>query len=327
VSDYAGSVLVSSAGRRVQLVRYFQRALADLGIRGKLITTDMNPDWSAASRLSDAAFKAPKVSSPEYASFLTALVKREGVRLIIPTNDLELLVLCGLRDELQSLGCTAVVSDIDLVRISRDKRKSNEWFRTIGCEPPRALDKNALTYPCFVKPFDGSMSMGARALLSPASVSADVMTDARLMFLEYLAPSQFDEYTIDAYYDRGGVLRCFVPRKRLEVRSGEISKGIALRGKTYDYLAPRLARVTGARGCLTFQFFASKAEDRWVASELNARFGGGIPLTYGAGANYPEWLLREYILGDRVEDFDGWKDRTAMVRYDDDVIFEAEAPA
>ena len=67
MSDYAGSVLVSSAGRRVQLVRYFQRALADLGIRGKVITTDMNPDWSAASRLSDAAFKAPRVSSPEYA--------------------------------------------------------------------------------------------------------------------------------------------------------------------------------------------------------------------------------------------------------------------
>jgi carbamoyl-phosphate synthase large subunit len=176
-----------------------------------------------------------------------------------------------------------------------------------------------------VKPFDGSMSIGARALLSPGAVSADVLTDSRLMFLEYFAPSQYDEYTIDAYYDRDGALRCLVPRKRLEVRGGEISKGIALRGKTYDYLLPRLTSVTGARGCLTFQFFASKTEDRWVASELNARFGGGIPLTYGAGANYPEWLLREYILGEKIADFESWRDRTAMVRYDDDVIFTADA--
>ena len=249
------------------------------------------------------------------------------MRLIIPTNDLELLVLCGLRDELQSLGCTAVVSDIDLVRISRDKRKSNEWFRTIGCEPPRALDKNALTYPCFVKPFDGSMSMGARALLSPASVSADVLTDARLMFLEYLAPSQFDEYTIDAYYDRGGVLRCFVPRKRLEVRSGEISKGIALRGKTYDYLAPRLARVTGrarmphvsvlrvqGRGPL-----GGERAERAIRRRHSAHIRRRRQLSGMASARVHP--------GREVEDFDGWKDRTAMVRYDDDVIFEAEAPA
>ena len=322
-----GSVLITSAGRRVQLVRFFQRALADLKFNGKVVTAEMNPEWSPASRLADGAFRAPRVTAPEYEQFLTDLVRREGIRLIVPTIDTELLVLAGMRDKLEALGCAVALSDSALVSICRDKRQSNEWFRTIGCEPPRMLDAGRLTFPCFVKPFDGCMSKGARALLSPDMVSPDVFTDAALMFMEYLAPSDFDEYTIDAYYDRTGTLRCLVPRKRIEVRGGEIAKGIALRGKTYDYLAPRLAKVAGASGCLTFQFFASKREDRWLASELNPRFGGGYPLSYAAGANYPEWLIREHLLDERITDFDEWKDRTAMVRYDAEVIFTADSLA
>ena len=43
-----GSVLITSAGRRVQLVRFFQRALADLKFNGKVVTAEMNPEWSPA---------------------------------------------------------------------------------------------------------------------------------------------------------------------------------------------------------------------------------------------------------------------------------------
>ena len=65
----------------------------------------------------------------------------------------------------------------------------------------------------------------------------------------------------------------------------------------------------------------SRAEARWVAIELNPRFGGGYPLSYAAGANYPDWLIREYLLDEDVPEFEGWQDRTAMARYDDEVIF------
>ena len=145
-------------------------------------------------------------------------------------------------------------------------------------------------------------------------MSDHILADEKLLFMEYLGPDEFDEYTVDAYYDTNGALKCLVPRKRIEVRGGEISKGVALKGKTYDYLRQKLERIEGARGCLTFQFFASKQEDRWLASELNPRFGGGFPLSYAAGANYPEWLIREYLLHEEIPVFDNWKDRTAMVR-------------
>src|SRR5690606_19102883 len=98
---------------------------------------------------------------------------------------------------------------------------------------------------------------------------------------------------------------------------------VALKGRTYAYLRDRLGTVEGARGCLTLQLFVSRNEDRWVASELNARFGGGYPLSYHAGADYPEWLIREYLLCEQVPFYDGWKEGTAMVRHDTEIIFTA----
>ena len=320
------NVLVTSAGRRVQLVRFFQRALADLRLGGSVVTTDLNPEWSAAARTADASFRSPPVSAQTYAEFLCDLVRREKIGLIVPTIDTELYSLALLRECFASAGCSVAISDPDLIAFARDKRLSNEWFQTIGCESPKMFDANRLSFPCFAKPFDGSLSRGARPLLTRDMASLDVLRDPRMMFMELFAPDQFDEYTIDTYYDRSGTLRCLVPRLRVEVRGGEISKGLTVRGALYDYLWPRLACVKGARGCLTFQFFASKSDERWVAIEVNPRFGGGYPLSYFAGANYPEWLLREYLLGQDIADFDGWREGTAMVRHDEEIIFRADCP-
>jgi carbamoyl-phosphate synthase large subunit len=321
MSDTAGHVLITSAGRRVQLVRFFQRALKDQSLSGRVLVGEANPVWSAAAHIADAAIRMPRVTDEGYDRFLLDLVEREGVRLIVPTIDTELLRLSKLRGALLELQCNVSVSDVELIEICRDKRRSDIWFREMGFSTPEIFDRDRLRFPCFVKPYDGSLSQGAKALLSPDMLSPGLLSDEKLLFMELLSPAQYDEFTIDAYYSRLGELKCLVPRKRVEVRGGEISKGTALKGATYDYLHDRLCSVRGARGCLTFQFFASRTEARWVAIELNPRFGGGYPLSYAAGANYPEWLIQEYFLGKEIPEFDEWKDRTAMARYDAEVIF------
>lgn len=56
------------------------------------------------------------------------------------------------------------------------------------------------------------------------------------------------------------------------------------------------------------------------AGEINPRFGGGYPLSYAAGANYPELLIREYFLHQQIDYSDEWKDDLLMLRYDDAVF-------
>ena len=80
-----------------------------------------------------------------------------------------------------------------------------------------------------------------------------------------------------------------------EVRGGEVSKGLAMLGPLYDFLSERLKVLKGARGCITLQIFANEANNAYYGIEVNPRFGGGYPLSYFAGANYPMWLMQEYL--------------------------------
>ena len=70
-------------------------------------------------------------------------------------------------------------------------------------------------------------------------------------------------------------------------------------------------------GCICVQLFFHPETQDIVGIEINPRFGGGFPLTYMAGGNFPELLIREYFMGESVDYFDNWKDGMLMLRYDD----------
>jgi carbamoyl-phosphate synthase large subunit len=66
--------------------------------------------------------------------------------------------------------------------------------------------------------------------------------------------------------------------------------------------------------------FVNLKEKSFKAIEINPRFGGGYPLSYAAGANFPKMLIQEYILGKDVEFVDDWEDNLLMLRYDSKVL-------
>jgi carbamoyl-phosphate synthase large subunit len=260
-----------------------------------------------------------RVTDQGYMDELLALCEEQGVGLVIPTIDTELLGLASARARFADRGIHLIISDEKLVRMCRDKRLTAEFFASLDIGTPAPMDRSHLTFPCFSKPYDGSRSVGAKKITCADDVTDDMRRDPKLIFMEFM-DSTFDEFTVDAYFDRNGVLKCMVPRHRLEVRDGEVSKGVTRRGHVYDYLKDRLTRIQGARGCLTVQLFASREGRRYAALEVNPRFGGGYPLSYAAGANFPGWLIDEYILGSAVPFFDGWQPNLLMLRYDAQVL-------
>jgi len=78
--------------------------------------------------------------------------------------------------------------------------------------------------------------------------------------------------------------------------------------------------VDGARGCLTVQFFLNKKTNHIVGIEINPRFGGGYPLSYLAGANFPGWIIQEYLLNESIEYSETWEDNLLMLRYDHEIL-------
>ena len=88
----------------------------------------------------------------------------------------------------------------------------------------------------------------------------------------------------------------------------------------YEYLLNKLPNLIGARGCITLQMLVCEKEDSFKAIEINPRFGGGYPLSYSAGANYPQMLIREYLLNEPVDFFDSWEKNLLMLRYDAKIL-------
>lgn len=317
------NILITSAGQRVSLVKAFKQELSKTYPGYKVFTTDMSPDMSAACNVSDGYFRVRRVTDPGYIEELLGICREHDIRMVVPTIDTELMILAEHKELFLTEGIYLIISAPAFIEQCRDKRKINIFFEERGIRVPATIDKHHPRFPLFIKPYNGSLSADTYVIHSEADLREHHLNNDRLLFMEYLNKQDHDEYTVDMYYDKGGDVKCIVPRKRILVRAGEINKGITSKNGILKYLRQKLAHIDGAVGCLTAQFFLHKVTEAITAIEINARFGGGFPLSYHAGANYPLWLIEEYFQGNEIAYTEDWEDQLLMLRYDDEVLVHA----
>jgi carbamoyl-phosphate synthase large subunit len=260
---------------------------------GRVLAADSNP-LAPTLYLADAGFHLPRVLTPEFIPNLLALVESESIRLIVPTIDTELSVLSRNSELFESNRCLALVSSPRLIDVTSDKWLTVRACAEAGIRTPRSwlrdcLNERELPEQLFIKPRNGSASQNTYSL-----------PRERLEEMLPLVPNAIiqeklegTEVTIDALLDLEGQPIHFVPRRRIRTLGGESIEGVTiddeeLRPWVVEIL--QFASALGGRGPLTIQAFLT---DRGpVLTEINARFGGGFPLTHAAGGHYPEWILR-----------------------------------
>jgi carbamoyl-phosphate synthase large subunit len=318
------NILITSAGRRVGLVRSFQTELKKKFPTSKVYTAEANPQWSSACRISDGYFTIPRVDNENYINSILGLCKQNEIKIVIPTIDTELLVLSSAKNLFSLNNIEIVVSDFDLISKCRDKRQTNLLFNELTIDIPSAIEKKNPSFPLFIKPYDGSLSKDIYLINCKEELADSLLNNPKLMFMEYIDPKDFYEYTIDAYYDKNSILKCLVPRRRIEVRGGEISKGKTEKHNFYNILKDKLGFINGAKGCLTIQFFIGKETEKIIGIEINPRFGGGFPLSYASGANYPGYIIQEYIMNETIDFNNNWIENRVMLRFDSEVILDQD---
>lgn len=314
------NILITSAGQRVALVRGFQETVRRFFPDAKVFTTDMNPRLAPAAYVSDKCFVVPRCTSEDYIETLLTLCIENGIGMIVPTIDTELAILSANKDVFDKQDIFVSVSDFDFVMLCRDKRNTGEFFEKHGIRVPKAIDKYNPTFPLFAKPYDGSLSTNLHYIKNAEELTSEILEDPKLLFMEYIDKEVYKEYTVDMYYGKDNKVKCIVPRERIKIRAGEINKGLTEKEPLTEYLYDRLETIKGCVGCICIQVFLNPQTCDVVGIEINPRFGGGYPQTYAAGGNYPELLVREYFLCEKVDYFDNWKDHLLMLRYDDAVF-------
>ena len=245
--------------------------------------------------------------------------------MLVPTVDLDLPVWAQRRETLLDMGCTALVSSKEVVSICQDKRQMYRFLKKHGFDTPYTMSAAAAmrlkrhSFPYFVKPWDGHASRG----------NAVAHSREELKFLARRVPNclvqQFiegQEYTVDVLVDFAGAVRCVVPRQRLEVRAGEVSKAMTVKHRGIMEQCESLVMKLGAGpGVITIQCFLTAAgQIKFI--EINPRFGGGIPLSIKAGADFARWILQLWLGRKPRIAMDAWRDKLVMLRYDEAVWWQ-----
>lgn len=146
------NVLITSASRKVWLVRAFQDALAD---GGRVVAADLTM-CAPALHVADTAVLLPRSDDDEFLDRLRGVSESQRIRLIVPTRDGELPLLASARDAFSERGVHVAVSDPLAVETCLDKREFLRFCLANGFDVPPVVDTpTAADLPLFARPRRG----------------------------------------------------------------------------------------------------------------------------------------------------------------------------
>lgn len=280
------NLLLTSIGKRIQLIEHLKTAFRVVGADASL--------QNAARHFTDAFYQIPRCREEGYIEALLEICRKEDIKVLIPLYEAEFQVLNAARGQFEELGVHLILSDSRVIEICNDKYETAAFFEKYQIPAPRTLKQEEWAgvdrFPVIVKPLDG---MGS------SNVFRAENAEELAFFTRYVenpivqSCAMGTEYTIDVLCDEQGTPVYIVPRIRLEVRSGEVVKSRTVQQREIVGQTRRLLEALNQEGRIsgpmTIQCFLS-GENQVSFIEINPRFGGGVPLSFAAGADYGNCL-------------------------------------
>nr|BCX01983.1 MAG: carbamoyl phosphate synthase [Bacteroidota bacterium] len=316
------NVLFTSVGRRVELMRAFRDAYSRLEICGHIVATDIDP-LAPALQVVDRPYMVPPLTDSRYIPTLIEICRREKIDLVFPLIDPDIPVLAAHRKEIEATGAKLVVVSTHAAKIAADKWRTMAFFQSLGLPTPKSwlpdqVSVEDLQFPVFIKPRRGSAAKHAFKVDNP---------DALRFFISYVPDPIIQEYlsgpevTNDIICNLKGDVLGVASRKRIEVRWGEVAKGVTIRDQTILDACVRIARALPAVGPITVQCIWKDGVPHFT--EINARMGGGLPLAIAAGVDAPLWLLADAAgLKVDIPPLGTYREGLYMTRFDDSFFLE-----
>lgn len=281
------NILITSASRKVSLVRNFKDALNG---QGKVIAADIDIE-SPALYFADDYLIVPRSDDPNFINFIVDFCKYNSIKLIIPTRDEELSLFSKNKGIFDEIDVKIMVSDVETIEICQDKDKFINFCKNNGFGIPKTYDdvKSIIKddFPLFLKPVVGKSGVDTFKVDSLDNLNEILSKENDFIIQECV---EAPEYTIDLFADFESIVISAVPRQRVHVWGGESLVTKTVKNELIINEAVRLAEKLKLKGHNTIQCFFDGQNIKFI--EVNPRFGGAASISFEAGANSAEFLIK-----------------------------------
>lgn len=313
------NILITSASRKVSLVRNFKNAI---GGNGKIYAADINVE-SPALYFADKYLIVPRSDDPNFIDFIIDFCKNNEVKLIIPTRDEELILFSKNKSLFDEIGVKLMVSDVETIEICQDKLKFINFCKNNGFGIPKTFENIQSIakedFPLFLKPIVGKSGIDTFKVDSFEELNKILSGDNEFIIQECV---EAPEYTIDLFADFEGNVISAVPRQRVNVWGGESLVTKTVNNKIIIDGSVRLAEKLKLKGHNTIQCFFDGVNIKFI--EINPRFGGAASISFEAGANSAEFLIK-LLNGEKLESKIGnFKDNLVALRFVEDYFIDGQ---
>ena len=230
----------------------------------------------------DIVDEIPWIDSGDFIPFIRNVVKVREIDLIYPATDVALAVLKQSEAE---LGCYVVTSPVETVKTCLSKRMTYYALENVIRTPKVYSDEDDIVYPIFAKPDIGHSSRGVAVLCSEAEKNAFLSKNQNVLLLELLTG---EEYTVDCFSDKKGILLFAGARKRARTMNGiSVHTEPVAQDEQSEFRAmvKKINETMRFRGAW-FAQFKRASDGELVLLEVAARFGGSSGLFRGLGVNF-----------------------------------------
>ncbi|MDR3063887.1 MAG: ATP-grasp domain-containing protein [Methanobrevibacter sp.] len=317
-------ILITSSSRKVSLIKYFKQILKDYD-GGKVFAGDINP-LSPSLYFADEHIILPRSDSPEFIQFILDFCKENEIKLIIPTRDEELSLFAFNKNIFSEVGISIMVNELDVINICQDKDLFIKFCNEHEINIPKTfenIDKiKREDFPVFVKPKigkGGANTFKVESIDELKLILKIYSNDDELIIQEFVDAS---EYTIDLFADFNGNIISVIPRERVNVWGGESLVTKTFYSEIIINETIKLSNLLKLVGHNTIQCFFDGKNVKFI--EINPRFGGAASISFEAGGNSPEFLIK-HLNGEHIEPRIGnFKNNLISLRYVNDFFIDED---
>ena len=287
-------VLLIAAGRRVSLAqRFIQHGF-------EVYSYETEVECPIASI--GTVIEGKRWADPDIRQHMLECIDHIKPDLVLPLSDHATPILSSIpyRGVVTASGRT---NSICLDKKKFEKRLENQNFY------PYVVEGS----PVIVKPIFGANSKGIQRMAYQDYMAH--LEDYQDTHVAQRLVNGF-EISVDAYFNQYSKMIDAVPRKRVEVQGGEVSRSTTLPRDSYGVveITKKVGEDIGLVGPVCAQYII-EGNTPYIM-EINARFGGGVILSLEAGFDQIQLLKEEWVdCKPCLPKLHDWKANFSMTRY------------